>query len=607
MTQTPSQNQDLEHEEEQAHAKLDRALSGRFLDLLRPVRGQVALLIALEAVLVSSIFLRPWFLREVIDHGLIPTGTGYTLDVAWCVLMAVGLFGVWVVRFAVGGLNQWLSGRLALRVLGDLRARVFEHVQRLSMRYFDRSRAGRIIARCDRDVDAMEAAVVQAPPELLSTLFRCVGAGILLWWMDPRLFWFLTPLVPLLLGAMLGFQRFGILAWGRVAETKSKVTAHLCETINGVKVVQQCAREVDNRERYRGLLRNLDASAVRGSWTWGWFQPYTGFLFMLGLVVLIIEGGRAVTLQELSVGQLAQCVFYVFLFLGPLQELGDLFEKVATASASAQRVFLLLDTPPEICDAPQAITLESCRGDVAFDHLTFGYLPGVPVIRDLSLTIPAGQTLAIVGPTGHGKSTLVQLLTRFYEVPSDGGAVRLDGHDVRLLTQASLRRHVAVVLQDNLLFSGTILDNLRLARPLASDEDLIAAVRELGADEVLNRLPQGLRTAAGPAGANLSQGQRQLVCLVRAYLADPAVLVLDEATSAVDLHTEQRIQRALRRLCAGRTAIVIAHRLATIRDADRIAVIRDGRLVELGTHNELITGNSDYAAVVRAYESAEGL
>ena len=178
MSQTPSQSQDLAHEEEQAHAKLDRALSGRFLDLLRPVRGQVALLIALEAVLVSSIFLRPWFLREVIDHGLIPSGTGYTLDIAWCVLMAVGLFGVWVVRFAVGGLNQWLSGRLALRVLGDLRARVFEHVQTLSMRYFDRSRAGRIIARCDRDVDAMEAAVVQAPPELLSTLFRCVGAGI---------------------------------------------------------------------------------------------------------------------------------------------------------------------------------------------------------------------------------------------------------------------------------------------------------------------------------------------------------------------------------------------------------------------------------------------
>lgn len=600
-------NQDLQHEEDQARAKLDRALGGRLLGLLRPVRGQVALLIGLEAVLVSSIFLRPWFLREVIDHGLLPSAGGYRLDLAVCLWMALGLFAVWVVRFAVGGLNQWLSGRVALRVLGDLRARVFVHVQSLSMRYFDRSRAGRIIARCDRDVDAMESAVVQAPPEVLSTGFRCVGAGLLLWLMDARLFWMLTPLVPLLLIAMGGFQRFGIRAWGRVAEEKSKVTAHLCETINGVKVVQQCAHEAGNRERYRGLLRGLDVTVLRGAWSWGWFQPYTGLLFMLGVVILVVEGGRAVTLQQLTVGQLAQCVFYVFLFLGPLQELGDLFEKVATASASAQRVFLLLDTPAEITDAPHARTLAECRGEVMFDRVNFAYVADTPVIRDLTLTIPAGQMLAIVGPTGHGKSTLVQLLTRFYEIPADGGAVRLDGHDVRSLTQASLRRHVAVVLQDNLLFSGTILDNLRLARPEASDAELTDAVRALGADEVLNRLPQGLHTAAGAGGTNLSQGQRQLVCLVRAYLADPAVLVLDEATSAVDLHTEQRIQRALRRLCAGRTAIVIAHRLATIREADRIAVIRDGRLVELGSHPDLLIRGGDYAAVVQAYESAEGL
>ncbi len=600
-------SQDLEHEEEQARAKLDRALTGRLFALLRPVRGQVALLILLEAVLVSSIFLRPWFLRETIDHGLVAQRGGYALDVKLVALMALGLFAVWIVRFAVGGVNQWLSGRLALRVLGDLRVRVFTHVQSLSMRYFDRSRAGRIITRCDRDVDALEPAVIQAPPELLSTSFRCVGAGLLLWWMDPRLFWMLTPLVPLLLLAILGFQRFGIRAWGHVAEAKSKVTAHLCETINGVKVIQQCAREDGNRDFFRGLIGNLDTMAIRGSFSWGWFQPYTGLLFMLGVVVLVVEGGRAVSIGELSVGQLAQCVFYVFLFLGPLQELGDLFEKVATASASAQRVFLLLDTPPEISDAPDALSLTQCRGEVLFDHVTFAYVAGTPVIHDLTLAVRPGETLAIVGPTGHGKSTLVQLLTRFYEIPTTGGAVRLDGHDVRSLTQASLRRHVAVVLQDNLLFSGTLLDNLRLAKPAATDEELSAAVRELGADEVLDRLPQGLCTQAGPAGANLSQGQRQLVCLVRAYLADPAVLVLDEATSAVDLHTEQRIQRALRRLCAGRTAIVIAHRLATIREADRIAVIRDGRLVQLGSHDDLLAQPGDYATVVRAYETAEGV
>ncbi len=594
---------DLDHEEEQARAKLDRALFGRLLLLLKPVLVPVAILIVFEAILVSSIFLRPWFIREVIDRGVLPA---QSIDWYWCGLMAAGLFGTWIVRFAVGGLNSWLSGRIALKVLGDLRNKVFAHVQSLSMRYFDRSRAGRIIARCDRDVDAMESAVVQAPPEILSTAFRCVGAGLLLWTMDARLFWMLSPLVPLLLGAMFIFHKMGIRVWGRVAEAKSRVTAHLCETIYGVKVIKQSAREAGNRERYRGLLRKLDKSSTTGSWSWGWFQPYTGVLFMLGIVVLVIEGGRSLSLGQLTVGQLAQCVFYVFLFLGPLQELGDLFEKVATASASAQRVFLLLDTKPEIRDAENALELTHCRGEVLFDHLTFSYgAKDQTVIHDLTLQIPAGMTLAIVGPTGHGKSTLVQLLTRFYEVPPDSGSVRLDGHDVRTLSQKSLRRHVAVVLQDNLLFSGTLYDNLRLAKPEVTDRELDAAVKELGADEVLGRLPQGLATEAGPAGANLSQGQRQLVCLVRAYLADPSVLVLDEATSAVDLHTEKRIQLALRKLCAGRTAIVIAHRLSTIQTADRIAVIREGRLVELGTHEELIAKGGEYARVLKVYQEAE--
>ena len=591
---------DLQREEDQARARLDRRLAWRLLALLRPVLSKVILLIALEALLVASIFLRPWFLREVIDHGIVPH-----FDLRWCLWMAAGLMGVWVVRFVVGGFNQWLSGRIALRVLGDLRTRVFIHIQSLSMRYFDRSRAGRIIARCDRDVDAMEAAVVQAPPELLSTCFRCLGAGLLLWWMDSRLFWYLIPLVPALLLAMAAFQKLGIRAWGQVAEYKSRVTAHLCETINGVKVVQQAAHEQRNLTRYGALLTELDRSAIRAAWSWGWFQPFTGLLFTLGVAVLVVEGGRAVALGELSIGQLAQCVFYVFLFLGPLQELGDLFEKVATASASAQRVFLLLDTPAEILDRPQALNLVDSRGEVAFKRVTFAYSPdGVTVIRDLSLTIAAGETVAIVGATGQGKSTLVQLLTRFYDIPAEGGAVTLDGHDVRQLTQVSLRRHVAVVLQDNLLFSGTLLDNLRLAKPQATDAELQAAVVALGADEVLDRLPHGLATEAGPGGVNLSMGQRQLVCLVRAYLANPTVLVLDEATSAVDVHTERRLQRALRTLCAGRTAIIIAHRLATIQDADRIAVIHEGRVAELGTHAQLLALDGLYAGSHRHYVSS---
>jgi ABC-type multidrug transport system fused ATPase/permease subunit len=417
------------------------------------------------------------------------------------------------------------------------------------------------------------------------------------------LFWSLIGLVPALLLAMVAFQRLGMRLWARVAEAKSHVTAHLVETVGGVRVIQQTAQEQPNRAHYKKLLHELDRTAIRGAWGWGWFQPYAALLFTAGIAILVVVGGIGLQRDELTMGQLTQAVFYIFVFLGPLQELGDLFERFATGAASAQRVFLLLDTAPEVIDPVTPLQLTEVHGEVSFDHVTFGYDPARPVIHDLSLTIPAGEVLAIVGPTGHGKSTLVQLLSRFYDVQQ--GAVRLDGHDVRSVAQQDLRRHVGVVLQDNILFSGSVLDNLRLARPSATDDELIAAAKALGADDVLERLSASWQTEVGPMGAHLSHGQRQLVCLVRAYLADPAVLVLDEATSAVDIHTESRIQHALRRLSHGRTAIIIAHRLATIRDADRIAVVRDGRVVEIGDHRTLMAQSGAYAQLYQAYEQGE--
>ncbi|MBA3847087.1 MAG: ABC transporter ATP-binding protein [Planctomycetes bacterium] len=596
---------DLDREEDLARTRLDRRTLVRMTSLLRPARGAITGAVLIELALLASIFLRPWFIGRAIDGGLIPeAGGGWSVDRGLVALMAGGLFLTWVARFGLAGLNQWLLGSAALRVLGALRERVFAHVQGLSVRYFDQSRAGRIIARADRDVDSVRDALVNGPPELLSMVVRSLGAGVLLWLIDPPLFWRLMPLFPALALAVPLFQKAGAKAWGRIAEMRSRFIAHLCESINGVRVIQQMAHLDANRVRYQGMLRDNDRASVAGAWLWGWFQPYTVVLFTAGMAVLVVAGGDALAAGRLTLGELSQCIFYLFIFLGPLQELGDLFEKIANASASAKRIFLLLDTPAEVVDAPDAVALATARGEVAFEDVRFAYRAGgEPVVDAVTLRVPAGETLAIVGPTGHGKSTLVQLLCRFYDV--DAGRVLLDGRDIRGLTQASLRRRISVVLQDNVLFSGSVLDNLRLARPEASDDELSAAVSELGADEVLLRLPDGYRSDVGPAGGNLSHGQRQLVCLVRAYLADPAVLVLDEATSAIDVHTERRLSRALRRLCRGRTAIIIAHRLSTIRDADRIAVVWQGRIAELGAHDELMARGGRYAELYRAYERAQ--
>jgi ATP-binding cassette, subfamily B, bacterial len=595
---------DLQVEQDLARVGLERRMFSRLVPLLAPVKGHVAGIIALECALVGTVFARPWFIRQAIDHGITPGPGGWSVDATLVGWMIAGLSLSWGARFVLAGFSQYVTGRAAIQVLNGLRRAVFAHVQTLSIRYFDRTRAGRIVSRADRDVDTLEPLLIQGPPELLSAVLRCAVSGALLFAISPRIFWGVSALVPALAPATFLFHRTASRNWGRGAERRSRFTSHLVETVNGVKVLQQTGREAANRKRYRALLDDFNATLIRGNLRTSWFLPFTGLLATAGMAIVILVGGQGVARGESTLGQLAASLFYVYLFLGPLQELGDLFERYAAGTAVAQRIFLLLDTKPEIVDRPDAISLSDVHGRVDFDGVTFAYDPRRgPVIRNFTLHVAPGERVAIVGPTGHGKSTLVQLLTRFYEPQS--GSIRVDGVNIGDLAQASLRRHVGVVLQDNVLFSGTVLENLRLGAPDATDEQVVSAARELRVDELLRRLPNGFHTEVGPLGGYLSQGQRQLICLVRAYLSNPAILVLDEATSAVDVRTERRIQHALKRLCSGRTAIVIAHRLATIRDADRIVVVRDGSIVEVGTHDELLSRAGEYADIHAAYEGGQ--
>jgi ABC-type multidrug transport system fused ATPase/permease subunit len=493
-----------------------------------------------------------------------------------------------------------INVRAGQRMLADLRKAVFRHVQFLSMGYFDKTKAGRIISRADRDVDAMEHTLVHGPIILVNGTFLLILSAASMAYYSIKLTAMVGAVLPFLVVASEIFRRRGFAAYRKVRESLTILTSNLAETISGVRVIQAFARQRHNLLHFGGLARRHADNVVKVAVIWNVYSPFVRLLNLTAAAAVLFYGGHLVLAGETEVGVLAAFILYLGMFFGPIFEFSALFNEILHGTSAAERIFQLLDQEPEVRDRPGAPELPRLRGEVRFEGLSFRYdRQGDWILRDIDFTVHPGEMVAFVGPTGAGKSSIINLISRFYE--PERGRILVDGHDIARHTLHSLHRQMGIVLQENFLFTGSVMDNLRYGRPEATNEEVTEAARRIGAHDAILRLCEGYKTNVGERGARISQGQRQLICFARALIADPRIIILDEATSSVDTATEEVLQRALLLLLEDRTSFVVAHRLSTVRHADRIFVMDDGRLVEQGTHDELLALHGVYAALYAEY------
>ena len=498
-------------------------------------------------------------------------------------------------QFVTNYLHRRLDAFVGQEILYRLRTDLFDHVQRLSMSFFDRNEVGRVMSRVQndtRDLEGFVSVIVLTVADILS-LAGIVAAMVA---MSPSLAALTLTVVPLLIAVIWVWQRLAREPRMRARTTFASVNSHLQETISGIRVVQSLSREQANMRRFSAVNDDALYAALRRARYWSFVNPAAAALGGLGVGLVVVFGGVEVIDGSLGAGVLIAFAIYVERFFQPIRSITQNYNGLHEGMAAGSRVFELLDVEPEIEDPPGSATMPHIKGQVRFEGLGFEYQPGVPVLQDVSLTVEPAQTVAIVGPTGAGKTTLVSLLLRLYEPTS--GRVLVDGHDIRHVQRDSLVHQTSIVMQEPVLFTGTIRENIRYSHDDVTDEDVERAARVIGAHEFIERLPEGYDTELQERGGNLSLGQRQLVSFARALAADPRILVLDEATAYVDTHTEMLIQRGLRELLKGRTSLVIAHRLSTVRSADKIVVMDQGRIVEQGTHDELVAAGGLYARLL---------
>ena len=577
----------VSHDEQMFGAAFDGRVVRRFIGFLRPYRGRLAVAVGSVLVYTASQVSIPLIIRHAIDEALI-AGTGREL----LELVVPVFFAVIVVNYLTNYMQEMIVGRVAERVLIDLRRAMFAHLQRVGLSFMDKTEVGRMMSRLQGDVHAMQ--------EFLENSVFAVGDFVLLVAimtvlvvLDWQLGLLTLSVVPVLFFVRIVWLPYARRAFVRARETVSSANGALAEAIHGMRTVQGMTRETVNFDLYdEKATDNLRANLSSAKFAQV-MVPIVDALTGAAMAIIIVVGGSMVISQRLDLGVMVAFLFYVQRFFDPIRSLTMQYSVMQRAMASGQRAFEVLDVPLKIEDKPDAQAPAEIDGSVEFRNVTFGYAPGQPVLRNVSFRIEPGETVALVGPTGSGKTSVTSLAHRFYDVWE--GQVLIGGIDVREMTQDSLGHHVAMVLQEPFLFTGTVFENIRYRTAGATRAAVEAAARAVGAHDFITRLPEGYDTRLEQRGGNLSLGQRQLVSFARAIVADARVLVLDEATANIDSHTEMLIQRALARLLEGRTGLVIAHRLATVRGADRIMVLQDGEIIETGTHDQLVERGGLYA------------
>ncbi|MGH2346883.1 MAG: ABC transporter ATP-binding protein, partial [Chloroflexota bacterium] len=530
----------------------------------------------------------PYLIGLAIDQ-YIQHGNLSGLSVICLVLLGINVLQ-WQAQYWQVWTMSWAGQGMLYRLSSDM----FAHLQRLSLSFFDRTEVGRVMSRLQSDIAVLETMLSSGLLSILGSMVALVGIIGIMLSMNAPLALLSFSVIPVMLGIAAFWQHFAQRSFRRTRAAISLVNSTLQENISGMRVIQSLAREDRNRAEFDDLNRyNLDTN-LESSRISALILPLVEVVAAVAIALVVVYGGVMVSQGHLQVGVLVAFTLYINRFFDPIRDLTQQYTQLQRAAVAAERIFQILGLDIEVTDKPDAVELPPIVGNVEFRHVAFEYDPGVPVLHDLDLRIAAGQTAAIVGPTGAGKSTIAGILQRFYDV--QGGAVLIDGYDVRDVTQSSLRRQIGVVLQEPFLFTGTIRENIRYGRLEATDAEVEEAAKVVGAHELISRLPTGYETLIRERGQNLSVGQRQLISFARALLADPRVLILDEATANIDTLTELLVQRGLRRLLQGRTALVIAHRLSTIKNADLIVVLHAGRIVEQGTHAELLARDGAYAA-----------